>query len=248
MQRRVPDKTLAQRHFRQGLLLAVLHGHLHLEHLGRLVEKKQAERAVVDDALGELDDPGEQLVEVEDGGNLAADFRQQFERVGVLALAREEARVDQRAGDVRRELGEDRRVPLGVPVVDAAQDVQGANRLVLVDERHGHRGRHPRHDLEVVRLGSDVADDQRLLRRDHPADQSLRDLELEARHVRVADGVRDAQLCALLVEEVHGERVELDQAADQVRNPLQQFPEVEDGRHLPAQIEQRQQDVPLAQV
>ena len=55
------------------------------------------------------------------------------------------------------------------------------------------------------------------------------------------------ELAALLVEQVDGERVELDQPADQLGNALQQLVEIDDGRDLPAQVEQGQQDVPLAQ-
>ena len=64
--------------------------------------------------------------------------------------------------------------------------------------------------------------------------------------VRIADGVANAQVVALFVEQVHGERVELNQPADELGNLLQQLVDVDDGRDLPAQIEQRQQDVSLA--
>ena len=72
-------------------------------------------------------------------------------------------------------------------------------------------------------------------------------VQLEAGGVRIADGVADAQLAALLVEQVDGERVELDEAADELRNALQQLVEVDDRRDLAAQIEQGEQDVAFAQ-
>ena len=51
------------------------------------------------------------------------------------------------------------------------------------------------------------------------------------------------ELAALLVEQVDGERVERNQPADELGNPLQQLVEVDDGRDLAAEVEQRQQDV-----
>ena len=65
--------------------------------------------------------------------------------------------------------------------------------------------------------------------------------------VRIADGIADAQLLALFVEQVDGERVELDQAADELGNALEQFVEIDDGRDLAAEIEQREQNVAFAQ-
>ena len=49
----------------------------------------------------------------------------------------------------------------------------------------------------------------------------------------------DAQLAAPLVEQVHGERVELDEPADQPGNLPQQLVEIEDRRDLPSEVEER---------
>ena len=122
---------------------------------------------------------------------------------------------------MRGELPEDGGVAIRIAIALAAQDVERADRLRLVHQRHGHRGRHAGHDFDVVRVGRDVADDQRLLRRRRrgrrgPCDSA----QLEAGGIRIADGVADAELAALLVEQVDGERVELDEPADELGNPL----------------------------
>ena len=88
---------------------------------------------------------------------------------------------------------------------------------------------------------------QRLLRVDHPADDAFRETQREAGRVGIAHGVADAQLAALLVEQIHGERVERNQPADQLRNALQQLVEVDDRGDLAAQVEQSQQDLALAE-
>ena len=88
-------------------LLAVLHRQLHLEIAARLVEQEDAERPVVDDALGQLRDAREQLVEVEHRGDFAPDFRERFEGVRVAPAPLEEPRVGERDRHVRRELAHD---------------------------------------------------------------------------------------------------------------------------------------------
>ena len=94
-------------------LVAVAHGHLHLELLRLLVEQQDAERPVVDDAAGQAGDARQQLVEVEDRAELAADLGQRFERARVLALVLEQPRVLDRDRDVRAELPQDHLVGLG---------------------------------------------------------------------------------------------------------------------------------------
>ena len=73
----------------------------------RLVEQQDAERAVVDDALRELRDAREQLVEVEHRGDLAADLGERLERLGIEPLLLEQPRVDERRRHVRGELPQD---------------------------------------------------------------------------------------------------------------------------------------------
>ena len=116
-----------------------------------------------------------------------------------------------------------------------------------MDERHGERRGHAGHDLDVVRVHAHVAEHQRLLRRDDPADDALRRLQLEAGGIRIPDGVADAQIPATLVEQIHGEGVERDQPPDQLRDFLEQLVELDHRRDLAAEIEQREQDVALAQ-
>jgi hypothetical protein len=57
------------------------------------------------------------------------------------------------------------------------------------------------------------------------------------RRLRVADGISHAELRPALLEQIHGERVERDQAPDQLGNLPQQLVEVENGGDLPAKIE-----------
>ena len=118
-------------------LFAVLHRHLHLELVRGLVQEQNPERPVIDDSLGQLRYAREQLIEIEHGRDFPADFSQQLECFRVEALLLEQARIDERGRDMGRELPQDVGVALRIRVAHPAQNVQRANRLLLVDQRHG---------------------------------------------------------------------------------------------------------------
>ena len=59
--------------------------------------------------LGELRDAREELIEIEDGRDFAADLGERLERLGVEAALLEEPRVDERDRDVRGNLAQTRR-------------------------------------------------------------------------------------------------------------------------------------------
>ena len=94
-------------------MVAVADGELHLQLAGGLVEQQDPERPVVDQPVREDGDALEQLVEIENRGDLLADLGQRLERRGVLPLAIEQPRVLERHGDVRAELAQHGLVALG---------------------------------------------------------------------------------------------------------------------------------------
>ncbi len=236
MQGGVTDQALAERHRRQHDLLAELHRDLHLQLAGLVVQQQDAERTIVDDTPGELSDSRQQLIEIEDRRDLAPDLSQELEGLGVLPLPLEEPRIDERGGDVRRKLTEDRRVAIRVAIPLAAEDVERANRLRLVHERHGDGRHHAGHDADVVRFGRDVADDERLLRLDDPPDDALRQAQRETGRVRIAFRVADTKFPPLLVEQIDGEGVERDEAPDQLRDALQELLDIDHRNDLAAQV------------
>jgi hypothetical protein len=82
---------------------------------------------------------------------------------------------------VRGELAEDRRVRFRVAIAIAAEDVQRANRALLVQQRHRERRRHAGHDADVVRIHRHVAEHDALLRGEDATDQALAGAQLESR-------------------------------------------------------------------
>ena len=117
-------------------IVAVLDRDLELERLRFLVEQRDAEDAVIDDALDQVREPGQQLVGIENRAHLAADLRQRFERLGVLALRLEQPRRRDRLRDVRAKLPQDPLVAFGERAELVAQQVERADHLALVAQRH----------------------------------------------------------------------------------------------------------------
>src|SRR5205823_2210002 len=95
---------MTELHSRQRHLVAVADGDLHLQLACFLVDEQDAERAVVDHAAGEIGNARQELVEIEDGAELAADLGERLERAGVFALVLEEPRVLDGNSDMGAEL------------------------------------------------------------------------------------------------------------------------------------------------
>ncbi len=243
VQRRVADETDAELDARQRHFVAVADGDFHLELAGLLVHEEDAERPVVDDAPREVGDPREQLVEVEDRAELAGDLRQRLERAGVVALVLDEQRVLDRDRDVRAELAQHRFVDLGELADRVRQQVERADDAPLAAHRDDELRVRAGHRFDVARVAVHVVDEDRLPLGDGGADHPLAHFQPErARDVfRIADRVRDGQLVALRIEQVHREGLELREARDQLRDLLQQLVEIEHRRDLAAEREERRE-------
>src|SRR5262249_36994466 len=97
--------------------------------------------------------------------------------------------------------------------------------------------------------GRDVVHEQRHLAGHCGADEPVPELELQrARGLRIPDGIRDAQIAAPLVEQIDGERVELDQPRDEPRDLREELRDVEDAGDLPAEIDQGRERFLLTQL
>ena len=158
----------------------------------------------------------------------------------VLARVLEEPRVLDRDGDVGAELPQQRLVGFGELPGRVAEEVERADHAPLAAQRHDELRGRAGHRLHVPRIRADVVDENRLAFGDGGADQPVAHLhpELPDDIVRVADGVGDRQLLASRIEQVHGERLELRDARDEQRDLLEQLVEIEDGRDLPSELEQ----------
>ena len=111
-----------------------------LEVLGALVPEEDAEHLEVDDALEEVADALEEIVEVEDAGDLAGDFVEDGEGLGLAGDAGVEAGVLDGDGHAGGDELEEALVLEGEVAEVFGLDVEDADDLVLDDEGDGELG------------------------------------------------------------------------------------------------------------
>jgi hypothetical protein len=246
VQRRIADQAFADLDgLQRPRIVAEFDRHLQLEGLRVFVEQRDAEDAVVDDALDQVSEPRQQLVRIENRAHLAADLGQRFEGLDVLALGLEQPGGRNRLGDVRAELPQDPLVALGERAEPVAQQVERADHLALVAQRHGQLRLGAGDDRQVARILVDVVEQDRPLFGDRGPDRALADLQREVLDdlLRVADRVGDAQLLALLVEQIHGEHREIGEPGNQVGDFLEQIAEIQHRADLAGQFRKDRQEL-----
>ena len=219
------------------------YGALDLEDARVLVEQEDAERPVIDETPREDRNPFEHFVELEDRRDLVADLCQRLERRRILPLAVEQPRVLERHRDVRAELPQNRFIALGVERDLRAQQIERSDHALLPPQRHHQLRTDAGYDAHIALVLQHVVHQDRLADGDGCADQTLAhfDPQRPPHLLRVADGVRQPQVFALLIEQINGEGLEGRQARDELRDLLEQLLQVEDGRDFPTELEQSQQ-------
>ena len=248
VERGIADEPLAEVERRLLAALAELHRHLQFEPARGLVEQQHAEAAVVDDALDELGQAGQQLLEIENRGELAPDLGERLEGLAVATLDVEEPRVLERDGDERRELPEERDVGLVERVVLVTEDVEGANDPRLVDERHHERRAHPGHEVLVARVAHHVLGEDGAPLGDGRSHQPLADLQAHplGHARRVPEWIGNPQLFADGIQEIHRERIEGDHPPQQLVDLAEELVEIQDRGDLMSEVEEREELLPLA--
>ncbi len=123
-----------------GDALAVAGGEAVLELLGAVVPEEDGEHLEVDDALEELADALEEVVEIEDGGDLAGDLVEDGEGLGLAGDAGVEAGVFDGDGHAGGDELEQALVLVGEEGGVLGLDVDDADDLVLDDEGDGEFG------------------------------------------------------------------------------------------------------------
>ena len=237
------DETLAELHVLRLGALAVADRQLHLELPRVLVQEQDAERPVVDQALRETRNPGQQLVQIQDRRHFPADLRQRLERRHILMLRLEQSRVFDRNGHVRRELPQKSFVLRGERAFGITEKIQRTDDLALPSHRDGKLREHVPERSLVARLLTDVVDKDRPALQYRGTDDALAELEPHGAgdFLGIPDGVGDAQLLPLVVEKVDGERAEAREASDQLRDLRQQLVKVQHGHDLASELEQRRE-------
>jgi hypothetical protein len=216
-----------------------------LEFARLTVEQHDAERPVVDDPAGELRDAGQQLVEIQDRRDIAADLGEGLQRVGVLTLPLEQSRILDGHRHGRRELAQHLLVGLRELARHAAQEVQRPQDPAFAPQRDDELRLRAGNSLPVARVRGDIIDEQRPAFGHGGANQRLADLQAQraSRLLGIPDRVRNAQLAPAFVQQVDGECLEIDEPLDQPRHFPQQLIQIENGGDLAAEVEEDLEDL-----
>ena len=204
-----------------------------LELLGALVPQEDGEHLVVDDALEEDADALEEIVEVEDAGDLAGDLVEDGEGLGLAGDAGVEAGVFDGDGHARGDEFEQALMVGGEEAGDLGLDIDDSDDFAFDDERDGELG-------ADVGVGVDVVLDvlrgtyvgMRMDPRWRAAWPTMPRPSLDA-HALDLGGVAGLEahpeLVGAVVEEEDGEDAVVDDGADEVGDAVHQGVEVEGG-------------------
>ena len=182
----------------------------------------------------------QQLIDVEDRGQLAADLGQQRELARLPRNPRVEPRVLDSDGDARGEQRQQLLVFLGEGVGLGGFDVENADHLVLGDQRNGQFGMDAGRGVDEVLLRGHVVDQHGLAAQHGLAGDALADLDADALgdFGRMPHLEADAQLLRLFVEQQDGEDFVVDEALQHLGYALQQRVQVQRGIHRIGDFEQ----------
>ncbi len=129
-----------------------------LQHGAGGIEQQDGEHLVVDDAGQQIGDALQQLVDIQNRGELAADLGQQRQ----LPRLPRHPRVQTGILDANRDAGGEQRQQALVLFGERSRlvgfDIDHADDFVLGDQRHGQLGAHARRGVDEVLLGRNVVD------------------------------------------------------------------------------------------
>ena len=195
-------------------------------------------------------DAFQQVVEVEDAGDLARDLVQHGQRLRLARDAGVEPRILHRDGHARGGQFQQPLVLVGEVAGLLGLEIDDADDAVLHDQRHGQLGQHVRVGVDVVLPRAHVLDQDRpaLTRRlAHDAAAGLDAHALDLR--RVAGLEAHAQIAGAVVDQQDGEDAVVDDGAHQVRDAVHQRVQVERGvqrvgqAHQEVELQRLQPDI-----
>ena len=201
-----------------------------LEVLGAVVPEEDAEHLEVDDALEEVADALEEIVGVEDAGDLAGDVVEDAEGLGLAGDAGVEAGVLDGDGHAGGDELEEALVFGGEVAECFGLEIEDADDLVLDDERDGEFGADVGVGVDVVVEPGDVFDEEGLALQRGLADDAAAEFDAHALDLGgVADLEAHAEVFGAVVDEEDGEDFVVDDGADEVGDAVHEGVEVEGG-------------------
>src|SRR5215469_16460687 len=204
-----------------------------LQYAAGRVEQQNRKHLVIDYACHQIGYALQQLVDIEDGRELAADLRKQRELTRLPRYSRVEASILDASSDARGEQREQTLVLFGERARLRGFDVEYADDFVLRNERHGKLGAHVKSRVDEVLLGPDVVDQYCFAPLYSLTSNALSDLDADALgdFGRMAHLEAYAQLLCLFVEQQDGKNFVIDEALRHLRDTLQQRVQIKSGVH-----------------
>ena len=214
-----------------GDAFAVAGGEAVLELLGAVVPEEDGEHLEVDDALEEMADAFEEVVEIEDAGDLAGDLVEDGEGLGLAGDAGVEAGVLDGDGHAGGDEFEQSLMIRGEEGGEFGLDVDDADDFVFDDEGDGQFGADVGVGVDVVFGVGDVFDSRtELALQGGLADDAVAEFDAHALDLGGVAGLEaHAELVGAVVEEEDGEDAVVDDGADEVGDAVHEGVEVEGG-------------------
>ncbi len=201
--------------------------------MSRGIKQQDGEHLVVDDAGDEVGNALQQLIEVEDGGNFAADLGQQGKLTRLAGDLGVEPGVLYADGNARSEQCEQVLVLFGEGAGLGGFDIEDADHLVFRDQRHGEFGADAGYGVDEVLLRRYVVDQHGFATKDGLSGNALTDLDANALGDlgRMPDLEADAQFLGLFVEQQDGEDLVVEKALQHLGDALEKRVQVQRGVH-----------------
>src|ERR1019366_958405 len=193
------------------------------------VEQQDGKHLVVDDAGHQFGNSFQQLVNVENGGQFAADLGQQGQLPRLSRDPGIQPRVLDATGDTRREQRQQALVFLGERARLGGFHVNDADYLVLGDQGSGQLRSHAWRRVDEILLSRHIVDQNSLAALYSLSGNDLPNLNTDAfRYLgRMADLETDAQLLRLLVEQQNGKNFVIDDPLQHLCYALQQSVQIQ---------------------
>src|SRR5271165_411926 len=187
-----------------------------------LVEQKDGKHLVIDDAGHQVGNALQQLINVEDGCQLAADFGEQGELSGLARDPRVQTCILDPHGNARGEQRQQTFVLFRKGSRLIGFDVNHPDYFVLGDERHSQLGTDAGGCVDDIVFGTKVVDQHGLARLHRASGDALANFDADAlRHLgSVPDLKPYAQLLCFLIQQQYGEDFIVDEPLQHLGHAL----------------------------
>jgi hypothetical protein len=201
------------------------------EELAGIVDEEDAEAVELDELAEAGGDFLKEVIEVEDGGEFLGEFGEDLEGTVVLVDTAVEAGVFDGGGNAAGDEAEEGDFAFAVGVEASAFEVDDADEAAAGEHGDGEFAADGIEGIEVTGIGAGIADIDGLAGLGGGADDAFAEFDFESadEFVAVADGVADLEVFVTVAVKEDGEKVEADDAVEDVGDVIEDLIEIESG-------------------